>query len=168
MAEQEFTSNATVEGFQRYFLAKLKEQIATQERNQAIEDAAFAAVIAERGFYTVTIGDCWPSKRRWKPPTLARPAWRRPGVYVVKDSDGAVLYVGYSSSPSFRIGQHCGHRSTLGAAIRDSQPGSLLWTVDLYFTEGRDQGLARELEMIRALQPTLNEKCKALPRRARR
>lgn len=156
MADPESSVTNHAEPFQQYILGKIKEQIAIQQQNQALEDAAYAAVIAERGYYTVTIGDCWPSRRQWKSPTAARPAWYRRAVYVVKKSEGNVLYVGYSSAPEFRIGDHCGHRSVLGMAIHEAQPESSLWTVDLYPARDRRHGLALELEMIRGLQPLLN------------
>jgi excinuclease ABC subunit C len=75
-----------------------------------------------------------------------------PGVYILSDRDGRVVYVGKSRSIRKRVASHFSSRSTLGALA------GTIATIDFLVTETEAEALIAEQVFIKRHRPLLNVK----------
>jgi excinuclease ABC subunit C len=75
-----------------------------------------------------------------------------PGVYILADREGRVIYVGKSRSIRKRVGSHFSSRSTLGELVGQVE------SIDFLVTETEAEALIAEQTFIKRHRPILNVK----------
>ncbi|MHC1578731.1 MAG: excinuclease ABC subunit UvrC, partial [Dehalococcoidia bacterium] len=82
----------------------------------------------------------------------------RPGVYMFKDSDGKVIYVGKAARLNSRIRSYFGTPSNLSPKIQ--RLVSKIWDLDFVVTNSEQEALILECNMIKKHTPLYNVRLK--------
>jgi len=92
------------------------------------------------------------------PTTLDRTIPRSPGVYLMKDSQGEIIYVGKAANLRSRVGQYFGATSDTRYFI--NLLGDILDTIDVLITSNEKEALILENDLIKRHQPRFNVELK--------
>jgi excinuclease ABC subunit C len=97
-----------------------------------------------------------PDPRLERLAARARELPRRPGVYLMKDAQGVVLYVGKSASLRQRVGSYFAPAADLGH--KKQQMVDLVEDFDTIECEGEWEALLTESRLIKDIRPRFNER----------